>query len=188
MERTVVLVKPDGVKRGLVGEVLQRFERMSLKIVALKMMWASQNHLGEHYKNNNQYLKTLGEKTLATYKEYGKDAGEDLGTKDPLELGKMVRKWTIDYVGSGPVVAILLEGRHAMENVKSITGPTMPVKAPPGTIRGDLATDSAAYANAEKRGVENIVHVSGNKEEAKFEEKLWFHENEIYSYKRGDEV
>jgi nucleoside-diphosphate kinase len=187
MERTVVLVKPDGVRRGLVGEVIHRFEKMGLKIVAMKMMWARQEHLGKHYKNENDYLVSLGKKTLATYEEYGKDAGEDLGTKDPLELGKMVRKWTINYVGSGPVVAILLEGRHAMENVKSIAGPTMPVKAPPGTIRGDLATDSAAYANAEKRGVENIIHVSGSIEETQFEEKLWFTEKEIHKYKRADE-
>jgi len=186
MERTVVLVKPDGVRRRLVGEVVSRFERMGLKIVAMKMIWAKGDHLGKHYKNDQEYLKTLGNKTLQTYEEYGKDATEDLGTKDPLELGKMVRDWTIDYVGSGPVVAILLEGRHAVENVRSIAGPTMPVKAPPGTIRGDFATDSAAYANAEKRGVENIVHVSGSVEEAKFEEKLWFHQKEIYNYDKTD--
>ncbi|HEX7455967.1 MAG TPA: nucleoside-diphosphate kinase [Candidatus Nanoarchaeia archaeon] len=188
MERTVVLVKPDGVRRGLVGEVLTRVERMGLKIVAMKMIQASGEHLGKHYKDDREYLKSLGEKTLKTYEEYGKDAGKDLGTKDTLELGKMVRGWTIDYVGSGPVVAVLIEGRHAVDNVRAIAGPTMPVNAPPGTIRGDLATDSAAYANAEKRGVENVVHVSGSVEEAAFEEKLWFHDKEIHNYKRGNEV
>ena len=188
MERTVVLVKPDGVRRGLTGEVISRFERMGLKIVAIKILWAKDDHLGQHYRDDKDYLTTLGKKTLKTYEEYGKDANEDLGTKDPLELGKMVRKWTIDYVGSGPVVAMLLEGRHAVDNVRSIAGPTMPVNAPPGTIRGDLATDSAAYANAEKRGVENVVHVSGSNEEAEFEEKLWFNKKEIHKYKRADEM
>ena len=182
MERTVVLVKPDGVKRGLVGEVISRFEKMGLKIVAMKMVLANFEHLGKHYKDDTDYLKSLGEKTLKTYEEYGKDAGEDLGTMDVLKLGKMIRKWTIDYVGSGPVVAIIVEGRHAVDNVRGVAGPTMPVRAQPGTIRGDLATDSAAYANSEKRGVENIVHVSGSVEEAKFEEELWFREDEIQKY------
>jgi len=182
MERTVVLIKPDGVKRNLIGEVISRFEKVGLKIVAMKMMWAKGDHLGKHYTDDKEYLISLGKKTLKTYEDYGRDAGKDLGTKDPLELGRMIRGWTIDYVGSGPIVAILLEGRHAVDNVKSIAGPTMPVNAPAGTIRGDFSTDSAAYANPEKRGVENIVHVSGSNEEAAFEEKLWFHESDIHSY------
>lgn len=181
MERTVVIIKPDGVKRGLIGEVIARFEKMGLKIVAAKMLWADFEILGKHYKDDVQYLKKLGEKTLATYAEYGKDPKEDLGTADTLELGKMIRKWTIDYLGSGPVVAILVEGQHAVDNVRMVAGDTMPVAAAPGTIRGDLATDSAAYADFEKRGVQNIIHASGTVEEAQFEEKLWFRQGEIYS-------
>ena len=187
MEHTVVLVKPDGVKRGLIGEVISRFEKMGLKIVAMKMITADFDKLGKHYKDDREYLMKLGEKTLSTYEEYGKDAGKDLGTTDVLELGKMIRQWTINYVGSGPVVAIVLEGKHAVDNVRGITGPTMPVGASAGTIRGDFATDSAAYANAEKRGVENIVHVSGTVEEAKFEENLWFHKDEIQKYKKSND-
>jgi len=188
MERTVVLIKPDGVRRGLIGEVTHRFERLGLKIVAMKMVWANEEHLGKHYKDDEEYLTALGKKTLKSYEQYGKDANKDIGTTDPLELGKLIRGWLIDYVGSGPMVAILLEGRHAVDNVRSIAGPTIPVNAPPGTIRGDFATDSPAYANPEKRGVENIVHVSGSREEAAFEEKLWFHESEIHSYKKTDEL
>lgn len=187
MERTVCLVKPDGVRRGLIGEIIARFERMGLKIVAMKMMLATEEHLTKHYTDNKEYLINLGKKTLKTYEEYGKDPGEDLGTTDPFELGKMIRKWTIDYVGSGPIVVLLIEGRHAVDNVKAVAGPTMPVNASVGTIRGDLSTDSAAYANPEKRGVQNVVHVSGSPEEAAFEEKLWFHEKEKHSYKRVDE-
>jgi len=129
LERTIVLVKPDGVKRGLIGEVISRFEKMGLKIVAMKMIMADFDKLGKHYKDDKEYLMKLGEKTLSTYEEYGKDAGKDLGTTDVLELGKMVRQWTINYVGSGPVVAIVLEGKHAVDNVRGITGPTMPVGA-----------------------------------------------------------
>lgn len=186
MEEVVVFVKPDGVRRGLAGEVIRRFEQAGLKVAALKMVWADKELLGKHYTDSEDYLRSLGEKTLKTYKEYGKDPGEDLGTEDPLELGKMVRMWLIDYVRSGPLVIMLLRGKHAVQKARTIAGPTMPVDAPPGSIRGDFASDSAAYANTEKRGVANIVHVSGSPEEAEFEKKLWFREGEIHDYKRVD--
>lgn len=189
MEQTVVLIKPDGVKRGLVGEITSRFERVGLKIVAMKMVWAKEELLKKHYRSDDpQYLRTLGTKTIKTYKEYGKDPKKDLGTDDPLTLGKMIIKWLFDYVSSGPMVAVLLEGKHAVENVIALAGPTMPVQAPAGTIRGDYATDSAAYANVEKRGVMNLVHVSGSKEEADFEKTLWFSKEEIHEYKRVEEL
>lgn len=189
MEQTVVLIKPDGVKRGLVGEVIRRFERSGLKIIALKMVWPKEETLHKHYRSDDvAYLKSLGEKTLKTYREYGKDAKADLGTDDPFALGKMIIKWLFDYVRSGPVIALLLEGRHAVDNVKSLAGPTMPVHASPGTIRGDFSTDSAAYANIEKRGVANIVHISGSVEEANFEKTLWFTPEEIHEYKRVEEL
>ena len=94
----------------------------------------------------------------------------------------MVVGWLLDYVSSGPVIAILLEGYHAVENVINMAGPTMPVSAPPGSIRGDFSADSAAYANAEKRGVANLIHISGSIEEANFEKSLWFEPSEIHSY------
>ncbi len=189
MEQTVVLIKPDGVKRGLAGEIIHRLERVGLKIVAMKMVWATPELLLKHYKSDDpKTLQRWGEKTLKTYTQYGKDAKKDLGTDDPLELGKKVNKWLFDYVTSGPVVAMLLEGKHAVENVVNLAGPTMPVNASAGTIRGDFSTDSAAYANDEKRGVMNLVHVSASVEEANFEKTLWFTQEEIHSYKRVDEL
>ena len=188
MEQTFVMVKPDGVKRGLVGELIHRFERSGLKIVALKMVSAKDEILLKHY--NASDPKTLlrwGEKTLSTYKRYGKDAKKDLGTDDPQELGKMVKGWLFDYVKSGPMVAMILEGKHAVENVIAMAGPTMPVNAPAGTIRGDYSTDSAAYANYEKRGVMNLVHISASLEEANVEKALWFTPEEIQDYKRAEE-
>lgn len=188
MEQTVVLIKPDGIKRGLIGDVIRRFERMGLKIIALKMVKPDQSLLKKHYRSDDvEYLKTLGSKTLKTYSQYGKDAKKDLGTDDALQLGKMVIGWLFDYVQSGPMVAILLEGKHAVDNVKMIAGPTMPVHAPAGTIRGDFSTDSAAYANEEKRGVMNVIHISGSIEEANFEKTLWFKPEEIQEYKRVEE-
>ena len=183
MEQTFVLIKPDGIKRGVVGEIIHRFERMGLKIVAMKMVSPSDALLLKHYKSDEDAtLKRWGEKTLATYTKYGKDAKKDFGTADPMELGKLVNKWLFDYVKSGPVIAMILEGRHAVENVINLAGPTMPANASAGTIRGDFSTDSAAYANAEKRGVSNLIHISGSVEEANFEKTLWFKPSEIHNY------
>lgn len=188
MEQTVVLIKPDGVKRGLSGEIIRRFERMGLKIVGIKMVWPTEDLLHQHYgTNKDSTIERLGNKTLTSYEKYGKNAKKEFGTEDPKELGKMVVKWLLDYVTSGPVIAILIEGRHAVDNVIALAGPTMPVVAAPGTIRGDFSTDSAAYANDEKRGVSNLVHISGSIEEAAFEKTLWFKPEEIFSYKRAEE-
>lgn len=188
MEQTFVMVKPDGVKRGLTGEVIRRFERAGLKLVGIKMLEPSVEMLHRHYKTNEEEtILRLGGKTLATYEKYGRDAQKDFGTKDPKDLGKLVVEWLMKYMKSGPVVAMVLEGRHAVDNVISLVGPTMPVNAPGGTIRGDFATDSAAYANIERRGVLNIVHASGSLDEANFEKAIWFEPSELHSYKRVEE-
>lgn len=188
MERTVVLVKPDGVKRGLVGEIVSRFEKVGLKIVAMKMVWVKEDFAAKHYPvSREEWVKGMGEKTLKTYTEYGKDPMEEIGTKDPLEIGKMVAKWNLEFLSSGPVVAMVLEGVHAITNVRKIVGNTVPTFSDAGTIRGMYSVDSPAQANATKRAVHNLIHASGNPEEAKFEEELWFHKNEIHDYKRVDE-
>ncbi len=187
MEQSVVLIKPDGVKRGLIGEIIRRIERAGLKIMAMKMVWVDKDLVGKHYTNKKSYLLSVGEKTLETYKKYGKDPKEELGTKNPLEIGKLVRNWNMEFLSSGPVVAILWEGPSAIEIVRKIVGSTFPASAPPGTIRGDYSFDSAQFSNASKRTVRNLIHASGDPKEAKFERQLWFHEEEIYSYQRSEE-
>jgi nucleoside-diphosphate kinase len=186
-ERTVVLLKPDTVKRGLIGEITTRFEKVGLKIVAMKMVWVNQDLVAKHYPDNKDYLTAIGNKTLKTYEEYGQDAGEELGTRDAYEIGVMVRKWNMDFLSSGPVVAILLQGLHAVDNVRMMVGNTLPRFAVPGTIRGDYSMDSPILANMNKRPVKNMIHASGTVAEANFEAQLWFRENEIHDYKRVDE-
>lgn len=186
-ERSVVLLKPDTVRRALIGEIISRFEKVGLKIVAMKMVWVDKDHVAKHYPDNKEYLTVVGGKTLKSYEEYGKDPGEELGTKDAFEIGKMVRQWNMDFLSSGPVVALLLQGLHAVDNVRMMVGHTLPRFAQPGTIRGDFSLDSPILANMQKRTVRNMVHASGNVEEAKFEQELWFHEKEIHDYKRADE-
>ncbi len=188
IEKTVVLVKPDGVQRALVGKIISRFEDVGLKLVALKMVWVDKDHVAKHYTDEKGYLTSVGEKTLNTYEKYGKDPNEELGTDDPYEIGKMVRNWNIEFLSSGPVVAMIWEGVHAVATVRKIVGGTLPFAAEPGTIRGSFSIDSPVLANDKKRTVRNLVHASGNTEEAEFEVKLWFHDDEIYSYKRADEA
>ena len=107
---TVVLVKPDGVEKGIVGELVTRFEKIGLKIAAAKLIWVDKTHVGKHYKDDNQYHKTVGTKTLENYKKYGFDAGESLGTKSSLKIGQMVRQWNMEFLSSGPAFALLLAG------------------------------------------------------------------------------
>ncbi len=187
MEQTVVLVKPDGVKRGLVGEIIARFERAGLKIVATKLIWVTQTVVGKHYQDDDNYHRNVGERTLANYKEFGFDPKEKLGTSDPVEIGRLVRKWNMEFLSSGPVVAILLEAHGAVKVVRKMVGSTYPSESAPGTIRGDYSLESPLAANSQGRTIRNLIHASGNVEEAAFEKKLWFKEKEIYEYKRVGE-
>jgi nucleoside-diphosphate kinase len=187
MERTVVLIKPDGVKRGLIGEIISRFEKAGLKIVAMKLIWVTQTLVGKHYKDDDNYHRGVGERTLANYKEFGLDPNEKLGTDDPVEIGRLVRKWNMEFLSSGPVVAMLFEGYEAVRIVRKIVGSTYPSESPPGTIRGDYSLESPKVANTQGRTIRNLIHASGNIEEAEFECKLWFREKEIYEYKKVGE-
>jgi len=186
-ERTFVMVKPDGVKKGLIGEIIKRFEQRDLKIVALEMFQPTHEQVDNHYPKDSVWVKRLGEKTLSTYKKYGYDAMKDFGTAAPEEIGPEIRKWLIEFLISTPLVKMVVEGTHAIDMVHKICGPTIPSQAEMGTIRGDFSVDSPTLANAEKRAVANIVHASETPEEAAHEIELWFGNGEIYSYRRNDE-
>lgn len=187
MQQTVVLVKPDGVRRGLVGEILTRFEKVGFKIAAIKMVWVDRERVGKHYSDDREYLTNIGKRTLEDYQKFGFDPGETLGTSDASEIGAMVRNWNMDALTSGPVVAILLEGINAVEIVRKMVGPTNVSVAPAGTIRGDFSIDTPVLATLKKRPIKTVVHASGNVEEAEFEKKLWFRNNEIHKYRRTGE-
>lgn len=186
-ERTFMLVKPDGVKRGLVGECVRRIEQRGLKVIALKMVRATEEHAREHYPGTDTWLRGMGEKTLETYAKYGEDAEKELGTKDPLEIGKKVYQWNTEFLTSGPVIAIVISGIHAIDMVRKIVGKTIPAFAEMGTIRGDFSVDSPVLANAGKRAIHNLVHASGDPKEADHEIEHWFSPEEIHDYKRAEE-
>lgn len=184
-----MLIKPDGVKKGLIGEVIRRFEQRDLKIAALEMFQPDHEQIDNHYPKDEAWVRRLGQKTLTTYEKYGVDAVKELGTAEDLEIGKMVRGWLVNYMTSSPLIRMVVEGVHAVDMVRKICGNTLPFLADMGTIRGDYSNDSPAIANAEKRAVMNIVHASETTEEAKHEIEHWFGKRKdvIHEYKRFGE-
>ncbi len=186
-ELTFLMIKPDGVRRGLTGEIVRRLEQVGLKIVALEMQRPSRKQVDEHYPKSKAWIERLGEKTLATYAKYGYDAKAELGTAQPAKLGTMVRGWLMNFMTSAPVVIMAIKGVHAVSMVRKLAGNTMPADAPLGTIRGDFSVDSAAVANREKRAVYNLVHASETEGEARHEIKHWFGKSVIHDYGRTDD-
>lgn len=182
-ERTFLMIKPDGVRKGLIGEVIKRLEQRDLKIVALEMFQATKEQIDGHYPKDEKWIRRIGEKTASTYEKYGYDLNE-LGTTDLLEIGNMVRGWLVDFMISAPMVRMVVQGLHAIDVVRKIAGPTMPYLAEMGTIRGDFSIDSPALANKEKRAVMNLVHASETQEEAAHEIEYWFGKTSSFSYKR----
>lgn len=159
-ERTLILLKPDALQRGLAGEILQRFERVGLKMVATKMVSPDEKHYHEHYEGISQMISRRGQ--------------------DAFDV-------TLALMTSGPVIAIVLQGVEAISQVRKMVGETEPKSASPGTIRGDYSHISFAYADGHKKGIANLIHASGDPKEAAKEISHWFTEDEIYDYKISHE-
>jgi len=174
MEKTLVLIKPDAFKRGLVGEIITRFERVGLSLEEMKIVNATTKIVAKHYPDDKNWIRSVGKKTVDTYQKFNLNIVEDLGTDNVLEVGKLVRKWLIQQITSGTIIAIILSGNHAVEVVRKIIGNTIPLFAELGTIRGDFSIDSPDLSAKEKRALQNLVHASSTIEEAKREISLWF--------------
>lgn len=182
VERTLVLIKPDGVARGLVGEILGRFEKAGLAITGLKLVRPRIEHARKHYPMTEAQLTQMGSKSLSTYAELSLDPVEQLGTSDPKEIGLLIHEWNAEFLASGPIVACVVKGVHAVKKVRAICGKTIPLYAQPGTIRGDFSSSSPAIANTRKQPVVNLVHASDNENDAEEPEREiahWFSEEEI---------
>jgi nucleoside-diphosphate kinase len=158
-ERTLVLVKPDGIIRNLIGKIIMRFEDAGLKIIGMKMVWVDEDFAGKHYR-------------------------DDIEKKH----GKRVRDELIKYVKEGPVVAMILEGVNAIAVTRKLVGGTYPSESLPGTIRGDFAHISKDYANTNEISVRNLIHASADKEDAHVEIPLWFTDKELHSYKTVHDI
>lgn len=186
IERTLVLLKPDAVKRGIIGRIISRFEDMGLKVVGMKMIQIDRTLAEKHYTTAEVQVIGMGNKTLNAAGE--QRAKEIFGTTKAKEIGLQLVEWMRDFIIEIPVVAIVLEGDNVVELVRKIVGFTDPSKAEKGTIRRDWGEDSIAKANEERRATENLVHASGSKEESEQEITLWFKLNELYNYKTVQEV
>ena len=150
IERSLVLLKPDALDRGIVGEIIHRFERAGIKIVGLKMLVSKEDMARKHYT-------------------------DDLAVR----RGETVRELMVAMITSGPIVAIALEGVEVVEVVRKMVGTTEPKVAAPGTIRGDFAHVSFKHADEHKMGVFNLIHASGSPEEGKVEIGVWFTPEEL---------
>lgn len=160
VQQTLVLFKPDTVQRGLVGEILTRFERVGLKIVGTKMIAPDKEHYHRHYEEIGQMITRRGEHTF------------DI---------------TLDLMVQGPVIAMVFEGVEAVPLVRKLVGTTEPKSAAPGTIRGDYSHMSFGYADDEDKGIPNLIHASGDPQEAEQEIAHWFSDSELYEYKTAHE-
>ena len=178
-EKTFVIIKPDGVQRTLVGEIIKRYERMGLKLVALKMLIPNSDLIKKHYTLDPEWLRKVGEKSIKGYES----KGQIPPSTEPLELGNKVLGRLIKFMTSGPVVATVWQGAHAVELVRKMTGGTEPLTSAVGTIRGDYVLDSYRIADVDDRAIRNVVHASGSVEEAQGEINLWFKPEEILNYR-----
>ncbi len=178
-ERTLVVIKPDGVQRGLIGEVIKRYERSGLKLVGLKLFVPTVDFVEKHYLLDPEWKRNVGEKTFKAY--------EDKGLKHPvgdaIKAADIILDGLKRYLSSGPVVAMVWEGVHAVGIVRKIAGGTEPLTSDVGTIRGDYTIDSYQFADMGGRAVRNIVHASGSAEEAKREISWWFDKKDLIQYK-----
>lgn len=178
-EQTLVIVKPDGVQKGLVGEVIKRYEQCGLKLVGIKMVIPTKEIALKHYSIDPEWAIKSGTKTFESYKA----KGLPLPGKDPVEFAEGIRRKLTEFMSSGPVVAMIWQGMGAVAIVRKITGSTEPLTSLPGTIRGDFTIDSYTAADTDARAVRNIIHSSGSIDEANKEIAIWFDKKEILSYR-----
>ena len=176
-ERTLILLKPDAVQRGLVGEILTRFEKKGIKIVAMRMVLPTKKMAEEHYFWSDEEKTKTGDRTIAIYKNKGIDL-----KKTPIEVAESVQKRLITFLANGPILAMVLESAHAIDHIRKLVGHGSPLQADVGTIRADLTIDSYVMADDYDRAARNLIHASSSVDEAEREIKVWFKQNEIYDY------
>ncbi|MDP2736960.1 MAG: nucleoside-diphosphate kinase [bacterium] len=180
-EKTLVIIKPDGIQRSLIGEIIRRYERTGLKLLSLKMVIPTEEMAIQHYYEvgGDAWLEEVGRKARAAY--------EKKGMKSPyatnMDNGTAVMKANAKYLSSGPVIAMVWQGNSAVGLVRKITGGTEPLTSDVGTIRGDLTLDSYAIADMDQRSVRNLIHASGTSEEAEKEIRIWFEKEELQNYR-----
>ena len=181
-QRALLIIKPDGVKRGIIGKIISRFEDVGLKIIGLKFEWATKERIIALYPETEAWFKKVGERTLSNYAKKGLDAKKVFGSNDAVKIGKIVKGWLIDYLQESPLFLAVVEGYDAVEIARKLSGNTIPVLAAPGTIRGDFSSDTIDLANTENRPLRNVIHASDTVEDGEKEIKVWFKDAELFGY------
>lgn len=184
MERTLIILKPDAVKRGLIGEIINTFESVGLKLIIAKMLRPSKDVIEKHYPGTTEWIKEMGEKTLASFKQSGKNVREILGTEDTAQLGSFVYKRLVKYWMEGPIVVMVWEGPDAVLTARKLRGHTIPLLSQTGTIHSNFSFDSSTLSSSLDRVVKTFIHASGSVEEAKREINYWFKDEKLKSYER----
>lgn len=178
-ERSLVLIKPDGIQRGLIGEIIKRYERVGLKLVGLKLILPTPELVAQHYLIDPDWKRKVGEKSIKAYQSRGLQPPSD----NPEEVGEIVLQRLQKYLTASPVIAMVWQGMNAVEIIRKITGGTEPLSSDVGTIRGDFTIDSYQVADVDGRAVRNLIHASSSVEEAEKEMALWFKPEELIDYR-----
>ena len=185
-EQTFVMIKPDGVQRNLVGEIIRRFEVSGLKLVALKMVVPDRDRLTRHYSKSDEWYTSKGTKVVEKLVSMGQEP-----TKPAIEYGKRIVEALLDYMSAGPAILMIWEGNRAMSVVKKLVGSTEPLTSDIGTIRGDYTLDTYDKANEDDRAVRNLMHCTDpadGAEEATREIGIWFTPEEVVNYRHIQEA
>ncbi len=177
-ERTLVIIKPDGVQRSLMGEILKRFERTGLKTIGMKFGMLDEKKLWDHYNKDEAWFVKKGSKIVEDRRAAGLKAD-----KEPIEYGKDIISALVKFMTCGPVAVMAFQGNQAVAVVKKLVGETEPATSDVGTIRGDLTIDSYAIAAVDDRAVRNLIHCSDNVRDAEREIVLWFKDSELMNYR-----
>lgn len=178
-ERTLVLIKPDGIQRNLIGEIIGRYERVGLKLVGIKIKVPTEEFVEKHYTVDPEWKLKTGLKSIKGYE----DKGHKPPSSDPIQLSNRILSLLKKYMTSGPVLAMVWQGAHAVQVVRKITGSTEPLMSDVGTIRGDFVLDSYIMSDNDTRSIRNLIHASGSVKEADDEIALWFTPDELVSYR-----
>ncbi len=184
IERTLIILKPDCVKRGLVGKVIEIFETVGLKLMAAKMLKPSVDVIKNHYSGTPEWIKEMGEKTIASFKQSGGDIAKTFKTQDPAQLGKFIYDRLIKYWMEGPIVVMVWSGPNAVVVARKLRGHTIPALAVPGTLLAQYSFDSSTLSSSLDRVVKTFIHASGSVEEAEREIKYWFKDEKFKEYER----
>jgi len=184
MERTLLIIKPDAVKRALIGTIIETFEKSGLKLLAAQMVQPDADVIKNHYPGTPEWIKEMGNKTLASFTQAKADVKKVMGTDDPLKLGTFVYERLVTYWQEGPIVVMVFSGPNAITVARKLRGHTIPALAEPGTLHAAYSFDSSTLSSSLDRVVKTFIHASGSSEEAEREINYWFKGIQFEDYKR----